>query len=86
MKLQEVLATDMGDEIDSGEEVTKKNKFDKLIKAIKKDDSLAMTYIVNMFPRIEIGSVLDKLKKRKKYKKYPGYDVAISKLEWRRSH
>lgn len=85
--LKEGLPFDMGDEIDTPQNVTKKNRFNKLLKAIKDNDTLAMTYIVNEFPRIQIGYTLDKLKKRRsKYKKYPGYDVAVSKLEWRRSH
>lgn len=86
MKMSEALQTKTGDEIDVGQEVTKKNKFEKLIDAMKKDDSMAMTYIINAFPRLEIGSTLDKLNKRKKYKKYPGYDTAVSKLKRRRSH
>jgi peroxiredoxin len=86
MKFNEALQTAIGDEIDVGQDATKKNKFEKLLNSIKKNDTLAMTHIVNIFPRIEIGQTLDKLRKRKKYKKYPGYDVAISKLEWRRSH
>jgi hypothetical protein len=84
MKLEEVLDTKMGNEIEIPSEEPKK-KFDKLVDAIKEDDSLKMTYIINQFPRIKIASVLDKLK-RQKYKKYPGIDTAISKLKWRRSH
>jgi hypothetical protein len=86
-RVNEDFPYDMGDEIDTPQNVTRKNRFSKLLDAIKNNDTLAMTYIVNEFPRLEIGTTLDKLKKRKsKYRKYPGYDVAISKLEWRRSH
>jgi len=86
MKMVEALQSKMSDEIEFDQQITKKNKFEKLIDAIKNNNSLEMTYVINAFPRLEIGATLDKLKKRRKYKKYPGYDVAISKLEWRRSH
>jgi hypothetical protein len=65
------------------EYASKKNSFNKLIKAMKDGDSLTITHIINNFSRFKIQSVLDKLK-RSKYKKYPGYEVAVSKLKWRR--
>ena len=61
----------------------KKNSFNKLVGAMKDGDSMSITHIVDSFPRIKIKPILDKLS-RYKYKKYPGYEIAISKLKWRR--
>jgi len=62
--------------------LTPKNKFEKLILAIKKDDVMNMANIINLFPRSSIRDVIWKLG-RYKYKRYPATKVAIEKLKWR---
>lgn len=85
MKIEEALQTDYGQDADKLPETTKANRFDKLVSAIKSNDSLALTQIIHDIPRSAISSTIDKLK-RYKYKKYQGTEVAISKLKWRRGH
>lgn len=85
MKLKEAMQIHYGPEADELPVTTKKNRFDKLIDAIKKNDTLAMTQIIHDIPRTALSSTLKKLK-RYKYEKYPATEVAISKIKWRRSY
>lgn len=82
--VSETMQTDYGEEADELPQTTKKNRFEKLVQAIKNNDTLAMTQIIHDIPRVALSSTLDKLK-RYKYKKYPATEVAISKIKWRRS-
>lgn len=85
MRIEEALQTDYGADANELPQTTKKNRFEKLIGAIKNNDSLSMTQIIHDIPRSAITSTIDKLK-RYKYKKYPGTEIAISKLKWRRGY
>lgn len=84
MNLKEALQTQKDDKADVLPNTTKKNRFEKLIEAIKNNDTLAMTQIVHDIPRTALTSTLKKLQ-RYKYKKYPATEVAISKIKWWRS-
>lgn len=84
MNFNEALETDYGKEADKLPETTKENRFEKLVAAIKKNDTLALTQIIHDIPRSALSATLDKLR-RSRYKKYPATEVAISKIKWRRS-
>lgn len=85
MEFNEALQTDYGSEADELPQTTKKNRFDKLVSAIKKNDTLALTQIIHDMSRSALSATLDKLG-RPRYKKYPATEVAISKIKWRRSY
>jgi len=52
---------------------------------LRRGTPMEITLAVNQIPRIDIGNLLTKLG-RSRYKKYPGTEVAISKLKWRRGY
>lgn len=52
---------------------------------LRRGTPMEITLAVNKVPRIDIGDLLNKLG-RSRYKKYPGTEVAISKLKWRRGY
>lgn len=52
---------------------------------LKRATPMEITLAVNKVPRIDIGSLIHKLG-RSRYKQYPGTEVAISKLKWRRGY
>jgi len=84
-KVQPRAGTTYYADVDTDEKSKSKGKMDKWGTTLKKGNPLSITYAVNKVPRIEIGSLISKLG-RSRYKKYPGTEIAISKLKWRRGY
>ena len=85
-KVQPRYGTTFYADVETDEKSKKeKTKMDRWGSILKKGNPLSITYAVNKVPRIEIESMIRKLN-RSRYKKYPGTEIAISKLKWRRGY
>lgn len=85
-KISNGFGTTFYADVDANEKATKEKNIDKRWgPLLRRGTPMEITLAVNQVPRIDIGTLLYKLQKSR-YKKYPGTEIAISKLKWRRGY